>query len=147
MNNQLKNSFNVRMLASLLVVFCLSALFGVAEITAQNNSWQTSNPPSGLTTDDSGLVANGAKDFDFDRFESEVDQEMDEVNNNTNYSPEEKKVRLKVLDEAVLKASEGFAIAPSFDIVFNLYNDLVENRAPSVDLGSIIDEYKIQFEQ
>ncbi|NBC03014.1 MAG: hypothetical protein GVY20_04830 [Bacteroidetes bacterium] len=144
----MKKTFNVRMLSSLLVVFCLFFL-GIANTIAQNNTWQSSapNPPSGLTTDASGLVANGAKDFDFDRFEREVDQEMTEVNNNTNYSPEEKKVRIKVLDDAMVRASEGFAIEPAFDLVYNKYNPLVENKAPSVDLGAIIDEYKDKFEQ
>ena len=137
------------MLASGLLVFSLSLFLSIGDMSAQNNEWKTSapNPPSGLTTDASGLVANGAKDFDFDLFESEVNQEVIEVNNSTNYSSVEKKVRVKVLAEALRRASEGFAIVPSFDLAFNMFETIVENDAPSVDLLPIIDEYKNKFEQ
>lgn len=131
----------------LLFAFCLFT--SLNEVSAQSNKWRTAapNPPSGLTTDASGLVSNGAKSFDFDQFKSEVEREMDEVTNDPNYSDDEKKVRLKVLDESVLRADQGFAIAPSFDIALMRYEDIVENKTPSVDLSAIVEEYKLQFEQ
>jgi|SRR6056297_1897969 len=149
MNNLLKKTFNVQMFTSVLCVFCLSAFLWIGETTAQNNQWKNSapNPPSGLTTDASGLVTNGAKNFDFDQFVSEVNQEMDEVNNNPSYTQEEKQVRLKVLNESIVHAEEGFSIEASFDIAFMRLNPIVENNLPQIELNSIISDYKTQFEQ
>lgn len=149
MNNFLKKTFDVQVLASVLFVFCLSALLWTGDATAQNNEWKNSapNPPSGLTTDASGLIANGAKDFDFDQFESEVNLELAEVNNNPNYSNNEKQVRLKVLHESIVAAEEGFSIEASFDIAFMKLNPIVENKAPQIDLSAIVSDYKVQFEQ
>ncbi len=136
----------------LKVSLFLSAFFlfiSLNNADAQSNKWKASAPnsSSALSAASSGLVSNGAKGFDLDQFKSEAEREMDEVANDPNFSDNEKKVRLKVLDEAVLRAEQGFAIAPSFDIASDKYESIVENKVPSIDIESIIEEYKLQFEQ
>ena len=149
MKNQIKKNLNFPLFGTVFCFFLFSLFIFTTDSNAQNNSWEASapNPPSGLSTDDSGLVGNGCKAFDLDQFETEVSQEINEVNNDPNLTVEERTVRVKVLDEAIQGAEQGFAISPSFDIAFMKLETIVENRAPNVDLSSIIEEYKVQFEQ
>lgn len=149
MKNQIKKNMNFPLFGTVFCCFLFSLFIFTGESIAQHNSWEAStpNPPSGPSTDDSGLVGNGGKDFDFDLFETQVSQEIDEVNDDPNLTAEERTVRIKVLDEAIQGAEQGFAISPSFDIAFMKLEPIVENRAPNVDLPSIIEEYKVQFEQ
>jgi hypothetical protein len=149
MKKQTNKTFTSSVVKMSLFLSAFFLFISLNNADAQSNKWKTSapNPPSGLSTDASGLVSNGAKSFDFDQFKSEVERERDEVTNDPNFSDDEKKVRLKVLDESVLRAEQGFAIAPSFDIALMRYEDIVENKTPSVDLSAIVEEYKLQFEQ
>jgi len=141
--NQLGKTFSYFLMGALLFGFVFSS-----DALAQNNQWRKSapNPPSGMTEDESALVSNGGTPFDMNLFVSEVEAEKQAVANSNMRQPE-KTSRIKLLDEALSKASEGFTIEASFTQSFLILKDTVFQNFPNVNFASIRDEYIEKFEQ
>lgn len=141
--NQLRKTFSYFLMGALLFGFVSSN-----DALAQNNQWRTSapNPPSGITEDESALVSNGGTPFDMNLFVSEVEAEKQAVTN-SNMRQSEKTSRIKLLDEALSKASEGFTIEASFAQSFLALKDTVFQNFPNINFASIRDEYIEKFEQ
>ncbi len=148
MKHQIRKTMNVQMISSALLVFCLSIFLSLGETVAQNNSWRSSapNPPSGLSTDEESMVANGGRSYDVDQFLLDIEVEQRNVIEG-NFSSEEETSRLKMIEAARVRALKGMTIEAAFIQAYNILEDSISNEFPSVDLGSIRDEYINHFEQ
>jgi len=90
------------------------------------------------------FIPNVDRDY-VDQFEAQVDVEIQNVQNDTNLSNEEKTVRVKLLSAAVSNANNGLLIERAFDVAYNQIDERVQLFAPNVNLKTILLEYKNQF--
>lgn len=148
MKHPFKKAMKIQMISSALLVFCLSIFLSLGETVAQNNSWRSSapNPPSGLSTDEESMIANGGRSHDVDQFLLDIEVEQRNVIEG-NFSSEEETSRLKMIEAARVRVLKGMTIEAAFNQAYNILEDSISTEFPSVDFGFIRDEYINQFEQ
>jgi len=123
---------------SALKTLSVSAMFIFAFVfLGVNNVYSQSASPD-------EFIPNVDRDY-VDQFEAQVDVEIQNVQNDTNLSNEEKTVRVKLLSAAVSNANNGLLIERAFDVAYNQIDERVQLFAPNVNLKTILLEYKNQF--